>query len=39
MLIDVELDAVVSAVSRTYLELVDAALPAFHRADDTADPR
>jgi len=32
MLIDVELDAVVSAVSSTYLELVDAALPAFHQA-------
>src|SRR6202011_5294952 len=36
MLIDVELDPVVSVVSRTYLELVDAALPAFHQADDTA---
>jgi hypothetical protein len=32
------LDPVVSAVSRTYWELVDAALPAFHQADDTAAP-
>jgi hypothetical protein len=38
MLIDVELDPVVSAVSRTYWELVDAVLPAFHQADDTAAP-
>jgi hypothetical protein len=38
MLIDVELDQVVTAVSRTYLELVDAALPAFRQADDTAAP-
>ncbi len=38
MLIDVEFHPVVSAVSRTYLELVDAALPAFRQADDTAAP-
>ena len=38
MLIDVELHQVVSAVNRTYLELVDAALRAFHQADDTAAP-
>ena len=38
MLIDVELDPVVSAVSRAYLELVDAAQPAFHQADDSAAP-
>ena len=36
MLIDVELDQVASAVSRTYLEFVDAALRALHEADDTA---
>lgn len=38
MLIDVELDPVVSPVSRTYLELVDAAMPVFQRTDDTAAP-
>ena len=38
MLIDVELDPVVSAVGRMCLELVDPALPAFHQADDTAAP-
>jgi hypothetical protein len=38
MLIDVELDPVASAVSRAYLELVDATLPAFHQADDTNAP-
>jgi hypothetical protein len=37
ILLGVELDLVVS--SKSYLELVDAALPALHRADDTAVPR
>jgi hypothetical protein len=34
ILLGVELDLVVT-VSRTYLELMDAALPALHRTDDT----
>jgi hypothetical protein len=38
MLIDVELGPVVSAVSRTYFELVDVAPPTFHQAYDTAAP-
>jgi hypothetical protein len=38
ILLGVELDLVVS--SKSYVsELVDAALPALHRADDTAVPR
>jgi hypothetical protein len=38
MLIDVESGRVVSAVGRTCLALVDAALPAFDQADDSAAP-
>jgi hypothetical protein len=38
MLVDVELDPVVTAERRTCRELVDAALPAFHQAGDIAAP-
>jgi hypothetical protein len=38
MLVDVELGPVVTALRRAYLELVDAALPAFHQVADTAAP-